>query len=103
MDRVLKIRESFLMMLIPKNACYYCCLSNLLLFLDLLLRITMPKPTAAIIPRVAKIKRNSGGVGLDEGGEEGVGVGVAVGMTCPTGIMCNGTIEEGILRVFLRV
>ena len=90
------------MMLIPKNACYYCCLSNLLLFLDLLLRITMPKPTAAIIPRVAKIKRNSG-IGLDEGGGEGVVVGEAVGMTCPTGIICNGTIEEGILRVFRRV
>ena len=77
MDRGLKIRESFLMMLIPKNACYYCCLSNLLLFLDLLLRINMPKPTAAIIPIVAKIKRNSG-IGLDEGGGEGVVVGEAV-------------------------
>ena len=62
----------------------------------------MPKPTAAIIPIVAKIKRNSG-IGLDEGGGEGVGVGVTAGMTCPTGIICNGTIEEGMLRVFLRV
>jgi hypothetical protein len=51
--RLRKLEPAFILHWLPNNPGVSAR------FLDLLLRITMPKPTAAIIPRVAKIKRNS--------------------------------------------